>query len=161
MKEITIDFDLETIKEQHEQINIYFSGAINGGRQKQPVYKDLIEHCKTLGYVLDEYVGKKNVLLRTRQNFDIYSRNMEWISAADIFIAEISVHSFGVGMEIQSAINNGCAVLCLYDKTMLNENQISKMITSCKMIKLIGYSTNASAKKIITQFIEENTKKKG
>lgn len=138
-------------------MNIYFSGAINGGRQKQPTYKALIEHCKELGFVLDEYVGKKNVLLRSRQNFDIYSRNMEWIDQTDIFIAEISVHSFGVGMEIERAISKGCPVLCLYDKTMLNENEISRMITSCKKIKLVGYTTNETAKKIITEFVEKNS----
>lgn len=137
-------------------LNIYFSMAISGGRQKQPTGKDLIEHCKTLGHVLNGYIGKKNVNYRERKNFDIYSRNDAWIEQADIVIAEVSVHSFGVGIEIEKAINNKIPVLCLYDKIMLDENQISKMLTSCRSIKLVGYKTNADAKRIIDEFVKEH-----
>lgn len=136
-------------------MNFYFSMAISGGRQKQPVGKDLIDHCKELGQVLNGYIGKKNVMYKERKNFDIYSRNIAWIAQADLVIAEVSVHSFGVGIEIQEAIRNEIPVLCLYDKTMLGENEISKMLTSCKNIKLVGYKTNADAKRIISEFVEE------
>lgn len=136
-------------------MNIYFSMAISGGRQKQPVGKELIEHCKTLGQVLNGYIGKKNVNYKERKNFDIYTRNMAWIEQADLMIAEVSVHSFGVGIEIQEAIRSNIPVLCLYDKTMLNEISISKMLTSCREIKLVGYKTNADAKRIISEFVEK------
>lgn len=139
----------------NSDLNIYFSMAINGGRQKQPTGKDLIDFCKTLGIVLNEYIGKRNVLLHERKKFDIYSRNMAWIDQANVMIAEVSVHSFGVGMEIQKAISNNIPVLCLYDKIMLDGNAISRMLTSCKNIKLVGYKTNADAKRIISEFIEE------
>ena len=51
-------------------MNIYFCGAIGGGRQKQSTYKELITFCKQYGQVLNECVGKKN--LRVRKGMDIY-----------------------------------------------------------------------------------------
>ena len=139
----------------NSNLNIYFSMAISGGRQKQPTGKDLIDFCKTLGFVLNDYIGKRNVLLHERKKLDIYSRNGDWINHADVMIAEVSIHSFGVGMEVEKAINHNIPVLCLYDKIMLNENEVSRMLTTCKYIKLVGYKTNADAKRIISEFIEE------
>lgn len=130
-------------------MNIYFSGAIAGGRQKQRVYKDLISFCKKYGFVHNECVGKKNI--RVHKSMNVYDRNMDWIKDCDIFIADVSVPSLGVGMEIQYAIEHQIPVLCLFDMTEMRDT--SKMLTNCRHISLIGYSTNDNAKKVIHEFI--------
>lgn len=134
-------------------MNIYFSGSIAGGRQKQSTYKEMITHCKNYGTVWNECVGKKNI--RVHKSLDIYSRNMDWIDKCDVFIAEVSVPSLGVGMEIEHVIRmeRDVPILCLYDMTQTKPT--SKMITNCPNITLIGYSRLENAKDAITNFIEQ------
>lgn len=132
-------------------MNIYFSGAIAGGRQKQGSYKELISFCKQYGIVFNECVGKKNI--RVHKSMNIYERNMDWVEDCDVFIAEITVPSFGVGMEIERAIKKGIPILCLFD--MLDMRPTSKMITNCQHITLIGYSNIENAKKAVAEFVEK------
>lgn len=132
-------------------MNIYFSGAIAGGRKKQECYKELIAHCKQYGFVFNECVGKKNI--RVHKSMNIYERNMDWVQDCDAFIAEITVPSLGVGMEIERAINKGIPVLCIFD--MLDMQATSKMITNCQHIELMGYSNTENAKKVITEFVKK------
>ena len=130
-------------------MNIYFSGAIAGGRQKQKLYKDLITYCKQFGFVFNECVGKKNI--NVHKSMNVYDRNMDWVDECDLFIAEVTVPSLGVGMEIERAISKKIPVLCLFD--MNEPRETSRMITNCKHISLIGYSTPENAKKVIDEFL--------
>ena len=134
-------------------MSIYFCGAINGGRQKQSEYKELINHCKQYGKVWNENVGKKNI--RIHKSCDIYSRNMNWIDQAKVLIAEVSVPSLGVGMEIEHAIgmNPSIPILCLFDMTQTKPT--SRMITNCPNITLVGYADIENAKKVITEFLKD------
>jgi len=132
-------------------MSIYFSGSIAGGREKRDVYKELIIHCKQYGKVFNQCVGKDSI--RNHKSMNIYERNMYWIENGDIFIAEVSVPSLGVGMEIERALNAQIPILCLYD--VKAGKPTSRMITDCKSIKVVGYSKIDTAKQAITDFISD------
>jgi nucleoside 2-deoxyribosyltransferase len=44
----------------------------------------------------------------------VYQRDIAWVEACDVMIAEVSTPSHGVGYEIAYAIGLGRPVLCLY-----------------------------------------------
>ena len=115
-------------------MSIYFSGSIAGGRELRDVYKELITHCKQYGKVFNQCVGKDSI--RNHKSMNIYERNMYWIENCSVFIAEVSVPSLGVGMEVERALNAKIPVLCLYD--MKAGKPASRMVTDCKDIKVIG-----------------------
>lgn len=141
-------------------MNIYFGVAISGGRQKQATCKELVKHCKERGKVLNQDVFKKNA--SENEEFDTYSYNMDLIDKADVFVAEVSVPSIGVGMEIEHAINlySEIPILCIYDETLKAQHGwgLSRMIMKHPKIELVGYTTIENAKTIITEFLDKHTK---
>jgi nucleoside 2-deoxyribosyltransferase len=56
---------------------------------------------------------------------EVYDRDVNWIAAADVLIAEVSVPSHGVGYEIGHALGLGKPVLCLAQ----HGRKVSKMIS--------------------------------
>lgn len=88
---------------------IYYAGSIRGGRQKEHLYKFVIDGLKDSGYtVLSEHVGKENIVESERATLtekEIHDRDIEWINQADIVIADVSLPSLGVGYEISYALH--------------------------------------------------------
>ena len=56
---------------------------------------------------------------------EVYTRDVTWIRASDVLIAEVSVPSHGVGYEIGFALGLGKPVLALYQEG----RKVSKMIS--------------------------------
>ena len=56
---------------------------------------------------------------------EVYSRDVAWIRASDVLIAEVSVPSHGVGYEIGFALGLGKRVLALHQEG----RKVSKMIS--------------------------------
>jgi len=56
---------------------------------------------------------------------EVYDRDVTWIRACDVLIAEVSVPSHGVGYEIGFALEQSRPVLCLAQAGIA----VSKMIT--------------------------------
>ncbi len=108
-------------------MNIYFCGAIAGGRDHLPTYVKIVEHLRSRGHkVLTDHIVLPNVLdLEDHLTAEeIYERDMAWLRSADVVIAEVSQPSLGVGYEIASALQIGKPVLALYGKAL----RISAMI---------------------------------
>ena len=78
---------------------------------------------------------------------------MDWIEKCDVVIAEVTVPSLGVGMEIEHAIkaNPNLPVLCLFDTN--DKHEVSRMISNCQNIVLFGYSKSKCAEKFIYDFL--------
>lgn len=90
------------------RIRAYFAGAIRGGRQLQHVYRLMVSWLREHGVeVLTPHVADPNVLemeaayLRTPEA--IYHRDMSWLAACDLLVAEVTVPSLGVGVELATA----------------------------------------------------------
>lgn len=135
-------------------MNIYFAGSIRGGREDAALYADLISRLQTYGEVLTEHVG--NPLL-TQAGDDgpddrfIHDRDMAWLEACDLIVAEVTVPSLGVGYELGRAVEMKKPVLCLHRPA---PNQpLSAMVAGSPGIKTASYADLDEAMKIIEAFI--------
>ena len=99
-------------------MKIYFAGSIRGGRSDASVYQSLIAYLSSFGEVLTEHVGRASL---TDAGDDgpndryIHDRDMAWLAACDLLVAEVSVPSLGVGYELGYAVALKKPVLCLYN----------------------------------------------
>jgi len=97
-------------------MKIYFAGSITGGRDDQPLYEKIITMLGEYGEVLTQHVGDKKISglgENTGDNF-IYNRDMGWLLASDIVVAEVTTPSLGVGYELAIAEQKNKKILCLY-----------------------------------------------
>jgi len=109
-------------------MQIYFSGAIAGGRDNLPIYQHIVSRLKALGHTIPtEHVADPNVLADERvvEPRVVYARDVKWIDESDAMIADISTPSLGVGFEIGYALQRNMPVLCVHRAGLF----VSKMIT--------------------------------
>jgi 2'-deoxynucleoside 5'-phosphate N-hydrolase len=138
-------------------MKIYFAGSIRGGRIDAPVYQSLIEYLSSFGEVLTEHVGDTAL---TEKGDDgpndryIHDRDMAWLSACDLLVAEVSVPSLGVGYELGYAVALKKPVLCLYKSE--TGRPLSAMIAGNPGIQTAVYTSIDDAKKILADFLMQS-----
>jgi hypothetical protein len=130
----------------------YFAGSIRGGREDRELYSDIINHLKKYGEVLTEHIGVE--VLREPSDREIYQRDISWIKEADIFIAEISTPSLGVGYEIAKAEELGKKILCFYNKSSEGK-KVSAMIMGNSGFTTKEYSNLKDILKDIDEFLTQ------
>lgn len=136
-------------------MKIYFAGAIRGGRDDVKLYHQIINHIRTYGEVLTEQIGDENLATDGEINLkddQIHDRDLNWISEADIMIAEVSTISMGVGYEIGRAIENNKKILCLFRPQ--DGKRLSAMVAGCPSVTNKSYQTLEEAKQIIDEFFK-------
>lgn len=138
-------------------MTIYFCGSIAGGRTFLDTYTKIVRYLQDLGHIIPtEHIIDPNVLDGEKKLTaqEIYERDVEWLSAADCAIAEISNPSLGVGYEIGYALDKGKKVLAMYQKGLF----VSRMITGNPhpSLTVVEYSSDEEAKKIIDEFLSRN-----
>lgn len=119
---------------------VYFCGSIRGGRNHQPVYRMIVDHLVSRGFqVLTTHVAAPDVLAQEwREGVtarDIYVRDLGWLAECDLVIAEVSIPSLGVGVEITEAQRLGKPVLALVRQDV----QLSAMVGGNPYVRLITY----------------------
>jgi len=92
-------------------------------------------------------LGEKNI-----SEEEIYKRDLSWLRETDVFIAEISTSSLGVGYEIAKAEELGKRILCLCRKPE-DGKKISAMMTGNKNIILKEYNDLDEAFSFIDDFL--------
>lgn len=135
-------------------MKIYFCGSIRGGRDLAATYEQLIAMLQNYGEVLTEHIGEKNVIMSESKSYSddyIYERDMEWLAASDIVIAEVTTPSLGVGYEIGYAVEKKKPILCLYNEEA--SFKLSAMISGCPEIKTIQYKKLEDLKDPLEKFI--------
>jgi nucleoside 2-deoxyribosyltransferase len=121
-------------------MNIYFSGSISGGRQDAALYQRWIGFLKQYGVVLTEHIGDPDLKPGEEALLDdkgIHDRDLEWLQASDVVIAEVTVPSLGVGYELGLARSMGKKVICLYRPG--NGKRLSAMIGGCDDFICLSY----------------------
>ena len=111
-----------------KKIKIYFSGAISAGRERQPLYAEMVHFLETLGAeVLSAHVAKADVLEREAKLTaeEIFNRDMRLIENCAGMIAEVSRPSLGVGYEIATALALWRPTLCLCEQGIF----LTRMLT--------------------------------
>lgn len=121
-------------------INIYFAGAIRGGREKVNTYIKINDVLKQYGKILDEHVANPNVdkLEKNISLENIYTRDVNWIKESDLLVAEVSTPSLGVGYELCYAEKLGIPVIVLYDENI----NVSAMIKGNSYFEIISYKND-------------------
>jgi nucleoside 2-deoxyribosyltransferase len=82
---------------------------------------------------------------------EVYERDVAWIRACDVLIAEVSVPSHGVGYEIGFALGIGKPVLALYQEGRKVSKMISGNPDSLLTVRL--YQTSSEAVQTIGVFL--------
>lgn len=98
-------------------MKIYFAGSIRGGRQDKKTYEILINHLKNYGNVLTEHVADFNLTKygeRSNSDSKIFDRDIKWLYESNVFVADISQPSIGVGYELRHVEEHGIPNLCLF-----------------------------------------------
>lgn len=134
-------------------LSIYFAGSIRGGRQDSALYTGLIRHLGQYGPVLTEHVGTPALLEleHSMSEVEIFERDMRWLRAADLMVAEVTTPSLGVGYEIAMAQTLGKKILCLFRTT--SPHELSAMIAGNPGLLIAPYTTAREAEERIDQFI--------
>lgn len=135
-------------------MKIYFAGSIRGGRGDQELYFQIIKEIQKYGDVLTEHVGDKDLNSEgevEKTDEYIFTRDMEWVSDADLIIAEVSTPSLGVGYEIGRAEAMDKKVFCLYRHQ--ESKKLSAMLTGNKSVKIFEYQNFEDVQDILANNI--------
>jgi nucleoside 2-deoxyribosyltransferase len=138
------------------KMKIYFAGAIRGGRDDAALYNELITYLRSIGTVLTEHVGDMSLTEEGDDGPDdrsIHDRDMAWLTACDLVVAEVTLPSLGVGYELAWACALNKPVLSLYRPEI--GKRLSAMIAGSSGIVTAPYSGIAQAREIIRQFIAD------
>ena len=135
-------------------MNIYFACSITGGREFESVYQTIVEalvqdgHQVPTAHLAESDVGAVEAVLDPQA---VYSRDVDWIRASEVLIAEVSVPSHGVGYEIGFALGIGKPVLALYQQG----RKVSKMISGNTDVHLLvkAYQNSEEAVGMIRSFL--------
>lgn len=133
-----------------KRLKIYFAGSIRGGRDDARLYQSIIAELSTYGDVLTEHVGSDLLTSIGEGNLsdnEIHDRDLSWIKASDIIIAEVTTPSLGVGYEIGIAINLQKPVVCLYNKS--RGGSLSAMISGSQMVNVYEYQSRPDVSRIL------------
>jgi 2'-deoxynucleoside 5'-phosphate N-hydrolase len=132
-------------------MNIYFAGAIRGGRDDAGIYTSLIHFLKSYGTILTEHVGSEELLQREQflSEEDIFQRDMQWLEKADLLIAEVSTPSLGVGYELAAAEQFDIPCLCLFRRRP--DTPLSAMIAGNPFFQVIFYNTLVDAQESLSK----------
>ena len=126
-------------------MKIYFAGSIRAGRQDADLYMRIIRFLQQYGEVLTEHVGDDEQVKReekTLSDRDIHDRDVAWIKASDLLVAEVTTPSLGVGYEIRYALDLGKRVVCLFNGS--GGKRLSAMISGAAGIEIILYNEEHS-----------------
>jgi len=139
-------------------MKIYFAGAIRGGRGDASIYHCMIEYLSSFGEVLTEHVGRSSLSDSGDDGPNdryIYDRDMEWLEACDLVVADVSVPSLGVGYELGYAVARNKPVLCLHRSG--SERRLSAMIAGSPGIQTAVYASMDDARKVMSGFLKHGT----
>lgn len=134
------------------QKSIYFAGSIRGGREDRHIYMQIIRLLRTHGEVLTEHVGDGALSPAGESGMSdhaIFERDMAWLTAADLVVAEVSTPSLGVGFEIAAAVGMKKRVIALWRE---QENRsLSAMIAGCPEVEVFHYQSVDDLPSILSQ----------
>lgn len=137
-------------------MKIYCSGPISGDTEYQNSYLEIINHLTSQSHVAFSQLNKEFNQPEDISDNEIYLRDINWINHSDLFIAEVSGSSTGVGYEISYTLHQTNIPILALAHT--NVKRVTAMLTGCdnKQLTLKRYSNIEKMKKHIDEFISLN-----
>ena len=138
-------------------MQIYFAGAIRGGRQDVSIYHTMLTHLQTHAEVLTEHVGNKALSNGGEHDLSddrIHARDVAWLGECDAVVAEVTTPSLGVGYELGIADTMGKPVLCLFEVSN-SGFRLSAMLSGNPKTTVVRYQELDEAIEAIDQFIQQ------
>ena len=132
-------------------MKVYFAGSIRGGRLLVDTYRQLIDWLNEKHTVLNNHVGS-TAITKSGEQKDveyIYNRDVNWLKESDILIADVTIPSLGVGVEIGLAQSLSKKIICLYNVNA--DASLSAMVAGDPNIKVLRYTTVDKAKDALTK----------
>ena len=133
--------------------NIYFAGAIRGGREDAALYLEIVGLLKSYGNVLTEHVGGAALTADgedERDDRSIHDRDLAWLKSSAHLVAEVTTPSLGVGYEIGKATEWGKPTLCLYRPR--EGRSLSAMIAGCPGVVVREYQGREELRQAFDDF---------
>lgn len=141
-------------------MKIYFAASIRGGRDNIDIYKQLISHLSQKYHLLTEHIGDDSLSDQGEKELsdnEIRDRDIEWIEASNLVIAETTQPSLGVGYELAYAERIAKPVIILHRK---GDKQLSAMIAGTQYFnRIIHYSTAEEAIELLDKELEQGIEK--
>lgn len=136
-------------------MNIYFAGAIRGGREDASRYFEIIEQLREYGQVLTEHIGNAELtgLGEIDDDKKIHDRDLAWLKQAECLVAEVTTPSLGVGYEIGKATEWGKPTLCLFRPR--DGRALSAMIAGCGGVTVREYRDKDELKAVLDNFFSD------
>lgn len=134
-------------------MNIYFAGAIRGGRDDHSLYLEIVNLLKEYGHVHTEHIADSELTALGEVGDDdqyIHNRDLAWLKDSAYLVAEVTTPSLGVGYEIGKATEWGTPVLCLYRPA--SNRALSAMIAGSGGVKVREYASAAELQQIFEEF---------
>lgn len=130
-------------------MNVYFGFTVAGDRSTLATARRLVQVLEDRGHtVLTRHLVDDDARQIDRQltPTQVYQRDMQWLAQADIFIAEVSGSSFGLGYEAGYILGSTAKQAILFYRAEVESN-ISLLITgnSHPNCTLVPYSAAADA----------------
>ena len=131
---------------------VFLSGSMRGGRRLVETYRFMADVMLSEGVeVLSEHVARKMVFddERKMSEQEIFMRDVGGIQQCDCLVAEVSVHSIGVGYEICHAVCLEKPVLCVYEHGSI----VSAMVLGNKGVVAQSYNDPDELRQIVLGFV--------
>jgi 2'-deoxynucleoside 5'-phosphate N-hydrolase len=136
-------------------MNVYFGFTVAGDRSAIDTARKVVRLLEQLGHkVLTRHLVEENAWEADRRisGQQVYCRDMAWLEQCDLFIAEVSGSSFGLGFEagyLLGATNK--RVILLYQREL--EQRVSLLISgnSHGNCTIVPYATVEEVEKFITE----------
>jgi nucleoside 2-deoxyribosyltransferase len=112
-------------------MKIYFGFTVAGDRSSVSIAREIVEFLEARGHeVLTRHLVQDNAaqLDRAVTPQHIFERDMRWLAQSDIFIAEVSGSSFGLGFEAGFVLGSSDRKALLFYKREVG-SRISLLIT--------------------------------
>ena len=137
-----------------DNMKIYFAASVRGGRGDVEIYARIIKLLKAHGEVITEYLGDKKLSNQGEIKLDdkeVYESDVELLRSADVFVAEVTTPSLGVGYEIACAEKLNKRVLCLFREIL--GKRLSNMISGNKNLTVKIYKEVKDIPEILKDFL--------
>ena len=134
-------------------MNIYFAASISSGRQLAEIYPFISQDLRHYGQGVSEFVGDQKMTNMGNRDLtpeQVYKGDIALIDSSRVVVAEVTVPSSGVGVEIAYAGHHAKPVLALYQPAP--DRRLSAMIAGDHNVTVAEYQTNEQLLAAIKRF---------